>query len=175
MKSTIFWDVSRVVRWESIDVATCFHAGFLLGLFFDPEDGGDIFFQNVDWLSTDYMPLYPRRQYSLFSNNSPLGFPASRDITLKMSSLYIRMVFQPELMRVLTNSLTPWSQVLLEKPPVAQLLKNLPTFYGTKRFITVFTRALHWSLSWARSIQSIPPHPIWESIEFVIFQAEFVE
>jgi hypothetical protein len=24
--------------------ATCFHAGFLLGLFFDPEDGGDIFF-----------------------------------------------------------------------------------------------------------------------------------
>jgi hypothetical protein len=24
----------------------------------------------------------------------------------------------------------------------------------------VFTRALHWSLSWARSIQSIPSHPI---------------
>jgi hypothetical protein len=33
-------------------------------------------------------------------------------------------------------------------------------FYGTRRFITVFTRALHWSLSWARSIQSIPYHPI---------------
>jgi hypothetical protein len=27
--------------------ATCFHAGFLLGLFFDPEDGGDIFLRNV--------------------------------------------------------------------------------------------------------------------------------
>jgi hypothetical protein len=26
-------------------------------------------------------------------------------------------------------------------------------------FITVFTRALHWSVSWARLIQSIPPHP----------------
>jgi hypothetical protein len=25
----------------------------------------------------------------------------------------------------------------------------------------MFTRALHWSLSWARSIQSIPPHPIY--------------
>jgi hypothetical protein len=32
---------------------------------------------------------------------------------------------------------------LLEKPPVVQLLKNLPAFYGTQRFITVFTRALH--------------------------------
>jgi hypothetical protein len=43
---------------------------------------------------------------------------------------------------------------------VAQLLKNFPTFYGTRRFITVFTRALHWSVSWARSIHPIPPHPI---------------
>jgi hypothetical protein len=33
-------------------------------------------------------------------------------------------------------------------------------FYGTRRFITVFTRALHWSISWARSIQSIPSHHI---------------
>jgi hypothetical protein len=41
-----------------------------------------------------------------------------------------------------------------------QLLKNFPKCYGTRRFIIVFTRALHWSLSWARSIQSIPPHPI---------------
>jgi hypothetical protein len=49
------------------------------------------------------------------------------------------------------------SWVLLEKPPVAQLLKNFPTFYGTRRFITMFKRALHWSISWARLIQSIPP------------------
>jgi hypothetical protein len=51
---------------------------------------------------------------------------------------------------------TPWSWALLEKPPVVQLLKNF-VFYGTQRFIIVFTRTLHWSLSWARSIQSIPP------------------
>jgi hypothetical protein len=34
-----------------------------------------------------------------------------------------------------------------EKPPIVQLLKNFPAFYGTRRFITMFTRALHWSLS----------------------------
>jgi hypothetical protein len=41
-----------------------------------------------------------------------------------------------------------------------QPLKNFPAFYGTQKFITAFTRALYWSLSWARSIQSIPSHPI---------------
>jgi hypothetical protein len=28
-------------------LATCFHAGFLLDLVFDPEFGGDMFLQNV--------------------------------------------------------------------------------------------------------------------------------
>jgi hypothetical protein len=53
-----------------------------------------------------------------------------------------------------------WSWALLEKPPIVQLLKNFQEFYGTRRFITVSTKALHWSLSWARSIQSIPSHPL---------------
>jgi len=39
-----------------------------------------------------------------------------------------------------------------------------PSFYGTRRFITAFTSASHLSLSWARSIPSMP-HPIsWMSI-----------
>jgi NAD(P)-dependent dehydrogenase (short-subunit alcohol dehydrogenase family) len=44
--------------------------------------------------------------------------------------------------------------------PIMQLLKNFPAFYGTWNFITVFTRAHHWSLSWARSIQSIQQEEI---------------
>jgi hypothetical protein len=45
-----------------------------------------------------------------------------------------------------TPEITPWSGILLEKPLVAQLLKNFPTFYGTHKFITMFTRAHLWSL-----------------------------
>jgi hypothetical protein len=33
-------------------------------------------------------------------------------------------------------------RALLEMLPIVQLLKNFPAFYGTRRFITVFTRAL---------------------------------
>jgi hypothetical protein len=56
-------------------------------------------------------------------------------------------------------TLTQRSWVLLEKSSVAQPLKNITTSYGTRRFISVFTRSLHWSPSQARSIQSIPPYP----------------
>jgi hypothetical protein len=52
------------------------------------------------------------------------------------------------------------SWALLEEPPIVQPLKNFPAFYGTRRFNTVFTRALHWFLFWAISIQSTPSHPI---------------
>jgi hypothetical protein len=45
--------------------------------------------------------------------------------------------------------------MLPRKPPVAQLLKNFPAFSRTRLLITVFTRALNWSLSWARTIHCI--------------------
>jgi len=56
--------------------------------------------------------------------------------------------------------LTAWTRVLLEK-----LVKKFPAFYGTRKFITAFTSARHLFLSWASSIQSIPPHSTsWGSI-----------
>ena len=67
--------------------------------------------------------------------------------------------------RYRTCTLTPWSRALLEKLTGSQLVNKFPAFYGTRRFITAFTNARHLSLSWAKSIQSTPPHPTsWRSI-----------
>jgi hypothetical protein len=59
----------------------------------------------------------------------------------------------------LQNPLTPWSWALLERSQVVWLLDSFQAFYGTRRFNTKFTRALHLSLSWARLIQSSSPLP----------------
>jgi hypothetical protein len=69
MKSTIFWHITpsspkKATDFSEEHIATCFHAGFLLGLFFDTENGGEMFLRNVGCLSTDYMALYPRKWYS---------------------------------------------------------------------------------------------------------------
>jgi hypothetical protein len=42
------------------------HAGFLLGLLLDPEDGVDKFISKVDWLSPDYTALYTSRYNSIW-------------------------------------------------------------------------------------------------------------
>ena len=60
---------------------------------------------------------------------------------------------------------TPWRRVLLEKLTGLQLVKKLPAFHGTRRFITAFTSVRHLSLFWANPIQSIYTHPTsWRSI-----------
>src|SRR5215510_8909506 len=59
-----------------------------------------------------------------------------------------------------TYLLTPWRRVLLEKLYGSHLVKKFPAFYGTRRFIAAFTSARHLSLSFARSIQSMPLSPL---------------
>jgi len=49
--------------------------------------------------------------------------------------------------QTLLSKITPCSRVLLEKLTVPQLVRKFPAFYKTRRFITVFTRAHHFSLS----------------------------
>jgi hypothetical protein len=56
LKSTIFWNITLL--------ATCFHFAIILSLFFEPENGGDMFLRNVGWHSKDYTELYRRRWYS---------------------------------------------------------------------------------------------------------------
>jgi hypothetical protein len=65
--------------------------------------------------------------------------------------------------------LPPWSRVFLEELTACQLLKKLLAFYGTRRFITVLTKARQLSLFWAKTILSKPlePHPVsWSPILF---------
>ena len=46
---------------------------------------------------------------------------------------------------MLLYKLTPWSRVLSEKLTDPQLVKKFLAFYGTRRFITPFTKARHFS------------------------------
>jgi hypothetical protein len=68
----ILWDYNLLYIYKATVefalLSTCFHAGFLLRLFFGPENGGYMFLRKVGWLSADYLELYPRRQNSLYRN-----------------------------------------------------------------------------------------------------------
>ena len=58
-----------------------------------------------------------------------------------------------------TYLFSPRNWVILVNLTDSQLVKKFPAFYGTWRFITAFTSACHLSISSARSVQSMPPHP----------------
>ena len=62
-----------------------------------------------------------------------------------------------------------WNRLLPEKLTGPQLVKKFPAFYGTRRFITVYTSGRHLSLSWASSIQSMPPFPFLKIHFHIIF------
>jgi hypothetical protein len=42
------------------DITPCIPLKVNGSLFFDPEDGGDMFLRNVGWISMKYTALYPR-------------------------------------------------------------------------------------------------------------------
>ena len=62
-------------------------------------------------------------------------------------------------LNVLTYLLTPCRRAPLEKLMSTLSVKKFPAFYGTWRLTAVFTCTRHLSLSWARSIQFMLPHP----------------
>ena len=94
-----------------------------------------------------------------------------RTILLLSSHLCLRLpsgLFPSYLLTYSTEQSPSWEAnwfFLLEKLIGSQLVKKLPTFYRTWRFITAFTSARHLSLSSATLIQSISQHPTsWRSI-----------
>jgi hypothetical protein len=56
-----FWDTTQSKQESRMKLL---HAGFLLRLLFNPEEGVDIILLHVGWLSMGYMVLYSRRQNS---------------------------------------------------------------------------------------------------------------
>jgi hypothetical protein len=83
--STIFGDITPCSP-SNIN-ANCFHAGFLLGLFFDPEHKGDTFLRNVGWHSAAYTTLHPKRWYSL-SGSVQDAMATSREPFVKWAGIY---------------------------------------------------------------------------------------
>jgi len=73
---------------------------------------------------------------------------------------------------LLNYIITSWTRVLLEKLTGLQLVKKFPSFYVTRVFITGVTIARHLSLSWASSIQFIPPHPT--SWRFILILSSYL-
>jgi hypothetical protein len=71
-----------------------------------------------------YLPTYLLNYLITYSLTHSLTYPLTHSLT-----------------HPLTHSLTPWSRVLYEKLTALQLVKKLPAFYGTRRFITAFTSA----------------------------------
>jgi hypothetical protein len=91
----------------------------------------------------------------------PLQFvvhPSSYHLTLRIKWTTKISITVHDVLTYLLTYLRSWA--LPDEPPIVQSLKNFPAFYGTRTFNTVFTRALHWSLSWVISIQSTPSHPV---------------
>jgi hypothetical protein len=84
-----------------------------------------------------YLDLDP--VYKIISSDFLVFFVNSHSIHCPISTVHL--IADIKLLTYLRSS------ALLDKLPIVQPLKNFPAFYGTRRFITVFTRALHWSLS----------------------------
>jgi hypothetical protein len=128
MKSTIFWDItpcsplsihrrfggtyrfhlqgrknkfSNKPAWKQ--VASSFHAGLLLNLFFDPEDGGNMFLRNVGWPSTDYTALRPED-----GNLRKISVAAVKLATISIRTAHRKEPTSSSVVRLLVQN-APWA------------------------------------------------------------------
>ena len=110
-----------------------------------------------------FPPLFSVQFYffNLFLYIPPSSFSIFLSFFLNFSPSYLVLL----LTFFYLYLITPWCRVLLENLTGLQLVKKLPAFHGTRRFITALTSVRQLSLSWTSPIQSIYPHPTsWRSI-----------
>jgi len=81
------------------------------------------------------------------------------DITFLRS--VARYTLEDELTRIKEELTNCTGQSPVWEANVSPLVKTFPAFCGTKRFIIMFTITHHWSVPWARYIQSMPSHHIY--------------
>jgi hypothetical protein len=62
------------------------------------------------------------------------------------------LCFPFDLSYTVSMCLTSWSSVLLQNITVTQLSNRIPHLFRSLRFITVYTRANYWTISWSRRI-----------------------
>jgi hypothetical protein len=102
----------------------------------------------MKYSKTDKMKIHSNKKIRLTKWHTQTKNKLPLNITAKFNTEYTTARHWTR------SSLTPWNGVLLWKLIVAQLVKKLPTFYGTRKSTTTFTRARHWILSWAKWINS---------------------
>jgi hypothetical protein len=91
-------------------------------------------------------PLYPQGSSPCYPLDRRLGEPQSQ------SGLWARYTHTPTY---------PMVHDIIWKGDSHSVCQKIPSFlYGTRRFITVFTIASHWTLFWASRIQFSPSIPI---------------
>jgi len=81
-------------------------------------------------------------------------------VILDFSRTCSKIVFRTwdtKLFRVLWVCQTNSMEQITSWEAVTQVVKKFPVVYGTSSFIIMYTRARHWSLSWARWIRSTTP------------------
>jgi hypothetical protein len=107
-------------------LATCFYPGFLLGLRFDPEDGGDIFLRNVAWHSRKWSwyirdticVSHYRHCPSWNSNSAPLNYEST--------SLPLGVSFLPEARDPYINSNNAHGTGHITRRSIELWLQQLP-------------------------------------------------
>jgi hypothetical protein len=97
------YNATQSIESQLILSSACylFHAGFLLGLFFDHENGGDMFIRNIVSFSVDYMVLHPRK-WDLAQLPNLVVEGNIRDV-FKVILVYLMMLFQ---LHKLSNGMT---------------------------------------------------------------------
>jgi hypothetical protein len=68
--------ISQGTATEANQRKQCFHAGFFLGIFFNPKDGNDMFIRNVGWIFNGLHSVISQRQVTtavrISNRTSPL-------------------------------------------------------------------------------------------------------